>query len=576
MKPLHLRAANFRTFEELDLDFPAGAVAIVGPNGAGKSSLVMLPDLCLFGAESRSLAPYLSDEAVDDLMIELTFEHGGHLYRVRRGFAATARGKATCDFEREFIDATPSEINDAGWQPLTQATIAETNQIICLTIGMTRDTYRASAYLAQGDGSFADPSWDPRQRKELLFKSLGLDAVWTPLLDMARADKRECEAQRQELTGRVGTLEETVAGKVTAVARARAADGTAGLAEHCVTEANDSVKAAQAKVTEAEKDEGRRREYAARLKAAEQTWQALEEIDGLANISQVQLTELEPMIAEKQLATKDIAPLTAGVTRLEGERETLSGALRAAETNMRERGDGVKRIEQRKAEIVALTAKAGAAESAAGRVGTGEVATCQTCGQEIADKAAEKVRQGYLDEGAEAMARAEALTSDNLTDQEFVGSLDTAETELAAVQAQVEEGANQIKATRAALENAQAAEVSLASLNAQAASYREHIAKAKVPGHDQAKQAAEVELQAARDAVSSIDTETPDLDALKRAAESASYSLNVAQTAARTAHEVVVRAEAELERIAKAEAQLAEQLKLAEGLNAEHDLLCQL
>ena len=574
-KPLRLRASNFRSFETLDVTFPDGLFSIVGTvkdataidsNGAGKSSIILGVDLCLFGAESRSLAPYLSRSAAGDLMLELTFECGGNRYRVRRGFSANGRGKATCDFEEG--------IEGVEWRPRTRETIKETDALICQTIGMTRDTYRNSVYLAQGARSIADPNVDPQARRELFFGSLGLDVTWTAAMDMARADKRECEAQRQELTGRVGTLEETIAGKEIVDLRLNVALDVDEGAKKDVGAAEQAVTSAQAKVTEAEKDESRRREYAARLKSAEQTWQALEEIDGLANVSQVQLAEIEPMIAEKQLATKDIAALAAGVTRLEGERETLSAALRAAETAVRDRGERAKRIEQRKAEIVALTAKAGAAESAAGRVGTGEVATCQTCGQEIADAAAEKVRQGYLGEAAEAMAKAEALTLENGAD-ELVDALDaTVDAELAAIQARAEEGANQIKATRAALENARAAEVSLASLNAQAASYREHIAKAQVPGHDDAKQAAEVELQAARDAVSSIDTETPDLDALKRAAEAANYSLNVAQTTARDAHTEVVKAEAELERIAMAETQLAEHAIERELLADEHDLLC--
>ena len=190
--------------------------------------------------------------------------------------------------------------------------------------------------------------------------------------------------------------------------------------------------------------------------------------------------------------------------------------------------------------------------------------TCQTCGQEIADAASEKVRQGYIDEAKVANDRVDELKREAESDAAGSDAVTTLEVEVDNLRAKSEGLAAAKALAQDEARDSQAAEVSLASLNAQAASYREHIAKAQAPGHDQAKQAAEVELAAARDAVSSIDTDTPDLDALKRAADAASYSLNVAQTAARTAHEEVVRAEAELERIAKAEGQLAEQLKLAE------------
>lgn len=101
MNPLHVRAANYRTFGTLDLDLPSGCVAIVGPNGAGKSSLVNLVDLCLFGPDGRSWAPYLTQGGEStELEVELEFEHAGQRYRIRRGYSARGAGKTTVDFER--------------------------------------------------------------------------------------------------------------------------------------------------------------------------------------------------------------------------------------------------------------------------------------------------------------------------------------------------------------------------------------------------------------------------------------------------------------------------------------------
>jgi exonuclease SbcC len=82
------------------IDLPLGLVAILGSNGSGKSTLVNCVDWALFGAEGRGgWAPYVSPDA-DDFELTLVFEHDGERYRVRRGWSARGRGKATCDLER--------------------------------------------------------------------------------------------------------------------------------------------------------------------------------------------------------------------------------------------------------------------------------------------------------------------------------------------------------------------------------------------------------------------------------------------------------------------------------------------
>jgi len=99
VNPLRVTATNYRSFERLDLDLPTGTCAVTGANGAGKSSVVNLVDLAIFGAESRTLADYLREDA-DEMEIVLEFEHAGEDYRVRRGFSARGRGRSTLDFER--------------------------------------------------------------------------------------------------------------------------------------------------------------------------------------------------------------------------------------------------------------------------------------------------------------------------------------------------------------------------------------------------------------------------------------------------------------------------------------------
>lgn len=200
MNPIRLRLRGFRTYSELDLDLPAGCVGIVGGNGAGKSSLVTAIELALFGPESRSLAPYVGD--TDDLMVELEFAHGSLHYRVRRGYSAKGRGKSTLDLEEATLDETI-------WAPLTGATAADTQAAIEKLIGLSRETYRASSYLAQGDGG-AFSEAQPRDRKRILSDVLGLD-IWPQLEALARSDRRAAEQAGDALTARIGLLEEQAA-----------------------------------------------------------------------------------------------------------------------------------------------------------------------------------------------------------------------------------------------------------------------------------------------------------------------------------------------------------------------------
>lgn len=198
MNPLRLRATNYRSFPELDLDLPQGCVAVIGENGAGKSSVINLIDIALFGPEGRSLADYLTDDGIADVcVVELTFEHQGTLYRARRGFSARGRGKTSVDFEVLRSDHDPDEHDQ--WEPLTGESTKETDHLIEQTIGLSRATFRASAFLAQSDGAaFTDAA--PAKRKEILAEILGLD-IWAQLQERAKADRRGAEAQLQRLAG---------------------------------------------------------------------------------------------------------------------------------------------------------------------------------------------------------------------------------------------------------------------------------------------------------------------------------------------------------------------------------------
>jgi DNA repair protein SbcC/Rad50 len=211
VNPLRLRVSSYRCFDELTLDLPTGCVAVLGENGAGKSSIVSAIDLAIFGPESRSLADALSDTAGpdDDLLIELAFEHAGDTYRVRRTYSARGRGKSLLDFER-WKDTPEHSGDDTGpeWTPLTCESAKATQELIEKTIGLSRETFRASAMLMQGDGA-AFTEAQPRDRKRILAEVLGLDR-YDALLERAKQEGRRVAGDLERLAGRTQAASELV------------------------------------------------------------------------------------------------------------------------------------------------------------------------------------------------------------------------------------------------------------------------------------------------------------------------------------------------------------------------------
>jgi len=80
---LHLR--NYRVYQEaLDLELPPGLVGIYGANGSGKSTLIEAIPFALFGYSRTPNNEIRTSGVNDDCIVEVEFEHEGHLYVVRR------------------------------------------------------------------------------------------------------------------------------------------------------------------------------------------------------------------------------------------------------------------------------------------------------------------------------------------------------------------------------------------------------------------------------------------------------------------------------------------------------------
>lgn len=415
MNPLAIRARNYRTFAELDLQLPAGCVAILGPNGAGKSSLVNVIDLALFGPETRSWAPYLTQGLEGQrLELELVFEHDGATYRVRRGYSAAGSGKATLDLERA-APATPEEgvdyatVTPIAFAPLTRETAAATQAHLEEILGLTRETWRASAMLAQGDGA-AFTEAQPRERKAILAKILGLDR-YDVLLELVRRDARAATKRIDELNGELQRADRELAERPTVAER---------LAEHRWTLEDLTPKALAAETAlaqaaqEANAGDALRRQKAEALAAAAEAAGRLQPLE--ERLKAADEAVRESAIAEDEIET--IATPAQNAALEDRERE-LVGRIEANRAAARALEDAVQLRDARLAEKARIEREAEAAETKtleldarASHIALGEISKCPTCDQTLGADAKATALQTIRVEAEAASGIAERLRHD--------------------------------------------------------------------------------------------------------------------------------------------------------------------
>ncbi len=391
MKPLSLDLQNARTFDSLHFDFAEGVTALVGPNGSGKSTLVSAVDVALFGAESRSLADWLSTDRPEQTMtISLTFEHAGEVYRARRSFIGKGRGTTKVDLERHVYSGAngPSDA-PGGWDALTRESASATQEELERLIGLNRDTFRASAYLAQGQASvFCEAT--PGRRKEILASVLGLQ-VWDGYRDKARAELKAAEQSLAVVRSKIESAETELAERPTLAL--------------AFVQAQENEQAARTALQDSESQLAKARERLSALQQAAAVREAAERARDAAETSRATLVTslgvLDEQIraAEARLAERpELAIVVAGIANLIAEQERLA----AAAQGYRER----QRIEQeiRAARwqettlgeaALALEHRAHAVEASAG------AETCDRCGQTLHADAAKRAADSYRAEASQ-------------------------------------------------------------------------------------------------------------------------------------------------------------------------------
>jgi exonuclease SbcC len=434
-------------------------------------------DLCLFGPPGRSFEPYLTegDDQVD-MVLELVFEHRGNIYRARRGFSAKGRGKSTLDLEVMRKAEGPDGERYATRAPmvfetLTRENVKATQDAIEQIIGLSRDTFRASAFLAQGDGaSFTEA--DPRDRKRILAEILGL-GVWAAMVELVRRDKRAAEQQLDRIGGLMEHADEDVA-RIPALERtAKVCADIVQAARIDLGKAEAALEAARVEYQRLNEQTAARTAAVAKVEAARVAFDAQEQKrqTGIEAIGHASVTE-------QALAA---LPPAAMVDALEREEQELRGRLAAdveAATLYRTKVVAAQAAQERRADFLGTAAglneKAHALREQAKSLLLSEAPspTCDRCGQALGVEAAATAAASMVTDAAKLDEEAGRLVEqgDAITIPEF--GLEPVPDE---------ETAGALTATLAKLDVARAAQAERATLEERLAGLQRTIDYVKDP-----------------------------------------------------------------------------------------------
>jgi exonuclease SbcC len=562
MNPLRIVLENVRTWERLDLALPEGCLAIVGANGAGKSTILNAIDLALFGG--RDLGRCLTRGDEDTMRIELEFEHAGARYRVRRTYTSRGRGSTKVDFERRY-DVLPAGDR---WHSFTRESASETQAAIEATIGLSRDTFRASAFLAQGDGAaFTDAQ--PRDRKAILAEVLGLD-LYDKLYDETRADRSATEGELQKIAGALEADEHELLDKPEVVKERDRANSELDETKVRIAEAEEHLLHAETRVATAREAKAardaattlaiERGEYAERIAAdvvALSTEIAGIEV-GAEEKPQLQATsEPLPNLEQQQRA---LIEQRQAWHLCHADRERAAEAQRDLELERQ------RKARERDALAQALATDRDTFEALA----RDETPHCPICKQEVADEALAATKETLLAGIQQAGERIETLAAE-------VTELNKRHAEFVSVTAQaLPPEPTAPESLDAEIARARKARQDLAVLEAQAGRLPDLQSKLdELLGVRATANAALVEAQAALHALREQSGEQS-LDDLLAHREAAASAVASWQTRLKGIEHLIVRCDERLERFALLEARIAERADARSRLLREVDLLARL
>lgn len=288
MIPTRLELKNIGAIPAADIDLRSvDLAAVVGPNGVGKSTtFTFAPLWALFGSTKNGCSP---DDMVrlgqNDAAVSIEFEHAGQNYRVTRTRSTNGRGKSSLELQK---------LNGTGWEPLSGATIRETEEKIRTLLGLDEETFTSSSMILQGrSNEFTAKA--PGQRKAILAEILGL-SVYEDLQAAAKVKANALQNEIERIEDQIRVIDEALQEKAGAEADLESAKGTIEVLSKAVAGHEAELKAVQAELAEAKARLDRKREYIGQLAGLNGKIHGLE--DQIADIN-VKLAADRPVLEKK-------------------------------------------------------------------------------------------------------------------------------------------------------------------------------------------------------------------------------------------------------------------------------------
>ncbi len=309
MIPLKLELKNFMAYRDPEpLDFSGlHVVVLTGENGAGKSTLLDAITWALWGQARAKRDDELIHQGATEMRVALTFCEGRDVYQVvrTRKINKAVKGKApTSSGTLDFLVKTA----DNGWNQLTEARIADTQDKIIRTLNLTYDTFINSAYLKQGraDEFTLKP---PAQRKAVLSEILNLDA-WQDYEARAKERLAALEGHQSKLKIELDQAEAEIA-------RLPEYERQLEEAQAAARDAERAVQQADAAMTEIERQRERARALRAQQAQAEARRRTLQaDLDKLA----AERDQHIAILAQYQRALEQREDIERGFAELEQAR----------------------------------------------------------------------------------------------------------------------------------------------------------------------------------------------------------------------------------------------------------------
>lgn len=215
MRPLLLKAKNFRGYATLELDLrEVRSVLICGETGAGKSNIVGAIFLALTGENDSSDPIGHIKKGADGCQVRFEFEHHGSIYRIIHTDSIKATRKRT---DRQIA----VRVADGSWLPKSGKTLAETNAIITGIVGMGANELLCGPLSLQDRSSlFVDPPelridgtvYKGRSaRLQVTVKMLGL-SLYEQFRQAAMQQARELEAKAETLEAQLAEIDRALRG----------------------------------------------------------------------------------------------------------------------------------------------------------------------------------------------------------------------------------------------------------------------------------------------------------------------------------------------------------------------------